>query len=115
MALSAPTFKQPLDADRTNLGKIVVVDYTFDNSYSIGGEAVDLAAVLSFADLWYVNINQVAPVATTGLVFKYDYTNKKIVAFWVDTTVDGAPLAEVVDTTDLAAYTVRVFAYGLPR
>ena len=38
-----------------------------------------------------------------GYVFEWDNTNSKIKAFWVDTTTDGAPLAEVVNTTDLSA------------
>lgn len=112
MALSAPTYRQPLNSDHTRLGKIVVADFTFDSSYSIGGEAVDVTKQFGFSEVWYVSIDQILPVATTGYVFRYDYTNNKIVAFWVDTSTDGAPMAEVVDTTDLSTVKVRVFAYG---
>jgi hypothetical protein len=112
MALTDPDFVQPLANDRTNLGKIVVFDVTFDSSYSIGGEAFEPHSV-GLSEVWFASIVQIAPVATTTLVFRWDHTNNKIVASWVDTTTDGAPLAEVVDTTSLATYTVRCFFYGL--
>ena len=54
---------------------------------------------------------RIAP--TAGYTFEMDYTNKKILVYWVDTTVDGAAQAQVADTTDLAALTgVRVVARG---
>lgn len=115
MAVSAPSFVQPLANDRTNVGKVVVVDITLDSSYADDGESFD-PTTLGFSEVWYANIVQKAPVGTAaGLyVFQWDYTNKKIVAYWVDTSVDGAALAEVTAATDLSAVTVRAFFYGLP-
>ena len=49
----------------------------------------------------------------SGYVFEYDATNEKIKAFWVDTTTDGAPMAEVADETDLSGVTsVKCIAIG---
>lgn len=113
MAVSAPTFVQPLAGDHTNVAKIVVVDITFDSSYPTGGEAFDIQT-LGLSEAWYVSVDQIAP-DTTSLVVRWDYATAKFIAFWVDTTVDGAAMAEVVNTTDLSAVTVRAFFYGLSR
>lgn len=111
MAISAPTFIQPLANDRTGAGKIVVVDITLDSSYPAGGEAFGISQ-LGLTDIWFASIVQKAPVNTTAYVFGWDNTNKKITAYWVDTTTDGAPLAEVAADTDLSTVTVRCFFYG---
>lgn len=111
MAISAPTFIQPLANDRTGAGKVVVVDITLDASYAIGGEALNISQ-LGLTDIWFASIVQSVPINTTSYVFGWDKTNKKIVAYWVDTTTDGAALAEVTAETDLSAVTVRCFFYG---
>jgi hypothetical protein len=80
--------------------KICKVKLTFDSSYPTGGEALTPAMVDGFEGdikyLWCVGDG-------AGYVFEWDETNGMIKAFWVDTTTDGAPLAEVVNTTDLSA------------
>jgi hypothetical protein len=111
MAVSAPTFIQPLAGDETANGKFVVVDLTFDSSYPTGGEAFDVAQ-LGLSEVWFAVIDATAPSATS-YQFRYDKVNGKIQAYWVDTSVDGAALAEVADTTDLSTVTVRALFYGL--
>lgn len=79
---------------------VLLVKITFDSSYPTGGEALapaDIDGIEGDIDyLWCVG-------DSGGYVFDWDNTNGKIKAYWVDTTVDGAPLAEVADTTDLSA------------
>lgn len=112
MAISVPTFIQPLAADHTRDAKIVVAEFTFDSSYPTGGEAIDIINQLGISDVYFVAIEQVTPL-DTAYVVHYDRTNAKLVVDWVDTTVDGAALAEVADTTNLSGLKVRLFVYGL--
>ena len=83
--------------------KLTTFDVAFDASYAAGGE--DLSAALDgvegkVVDAWAQPID--------GYTFSIDLASKKVKAFWVDTTVDGAAEAEVADTTDLSAVTTRV-------
>jgi hypothetical protein len=88
--------------------KFVTATVTFDSSYATGGEAISLVSLgldrLDF--LW--------AVTTDGYVPAWDgsTTAPKIKLFWVDTTTDGAALAQVPSTTDVSAVVVRVFAFG---
>jgi hypothetical protein len=79
---------------------ICSIKITFDSSYPTGGEAVavsDIDGLQGDIDyLWCVGDG-------AGYVFEWDNTNSKIIVYWVDTTTDGAPLAQVVNTTDLSA------------
>lgn len=86
--------------------KVCVGTVAFDSSYPTGGEAV------SYANLGLANVDFVQVSSAAGYVFEYDHTNKKVKAYWVDTTTDGAAMAEVADTTDLSAVTARFFAFG---
>jgi len=106
MSVSAPTSVQPLSADHTNLGKIVVVDVTLDSSYADGGEAFDLGQ-LGINEAWYVSIDQKLPSAADATVYTYqwDYDANKIIV------TTGA--AEITTATDLSTFTVRIFVYGL--
>lgn len=74
----------------------------FDDAYPTGGEAWNAESETGFSD-----IVQVWVMPTAGFVFQYvdsdTAANRKIKAYWVDTTTDGASLAEVVDTTDINA------------
>jgi hypothetical protein len=80
----------------------------FDDSYPSNGEGLSLATL----GLSYVDEVRVGP--TSGYIFEWDGTNKKIKAFWVDTSTDGAPLAEVANTTDLSALTaVPIVSIGV--
>ena len=81
---------------------------TFDSSYPTGGEAVALADLglnrLDWLDVTTVNGNVPAWDGSTSA--------PKVKLYWVDTTTDGAPLAEVPSTTDVSATTVRFTAIG---
>lgn len=69
----------------------------FDDAYPTGGEAVAAGTV----GLTRIDDAIIAPAA--GFTFEWDRANGKIKAFWVDTSTDGAAMAEVVDTTDINA------------
>lgn len=81
---------------------------TFDSSYPTGGEAVTLAQ-LGLTRLDWLSVD-----TTDGYVPAWDgsTTAPKIKLYWVDTTTDGAPLAEVASTTDASAVVVRFHAVG---
>jgi hypothetical protein len=82
-------------------------DVTLPTDYENPGTQALTPAMLGFATApTEVRISG----ETGGYVVNYDYANQELVARWVDTTVDGAALAEVADTTDLDAVTVRVVA-----
>lgn len=82
----------------------------FDSSYPANGEAVTIG------DLGLTSLTDLEVDPSAGYVFEWDgsTTSPKVLAYWVDTTVDGAPLAEVTAATDLsgvtaARYTARGF------
>ncbi|HEY7822294.1 MAG TPA: hypothetical protein VIG24_05655 [Acidimicrobiia bacterium] len=81
---------------------------TFDSSYPTGGEAVTLA------QLGLTRLDWLSVETTDGYVPAWDGSTSapKIKLFWVDTTVDGAPLAEVTAATDASAVVVRFHAVG---
>lgn len=85
-----------------------VVTITPDSSYPTGGEAFTPSnAGFSSAIL------HAEGISTGGIVWKYIPTTGKLKAFWVDTTVDGAALAEVANTTDLSTSGAgAIFAVG---
>ena len=88
--------------------KFVTATVTFDSSYATGGEAIQLVSLgLNRLDFLWVD-------TTDGYIPAWDgsKTAPKIKLFWVDTTTDGAALAEVASTTDVSAVVVRVFAFG---
>lgn len=80
----------------------------FDSSYPTGGEVVTPANFGLYA-LTALEVRSAA-----GFVFEWNRstTAPKILAYWVDTTVDGAAMAEVVNTTDISAATARFTAVG---
>lgn len=88
--------------------KQVLGTVTFDSSYATGGEAVSLA------DLGLSRLDWLSASTTDGYVPAWDGSASapKIKLFWVDTTTDGAPLAEVPSTTDVSAVVVRFHAIG---
>lgn len=88
--------------------KVVHGTVTFDSSYPTGGEAVSLA------DLGLNRLDWLETLTTDGYVPAWDgsVSAPKIKLFWVDTTVDGAALAEVASTTDASAVVVRFRATG---
>lgn len=86
--------------------KVRELTVTFDSSYPTGGES------FTPADAGFVNFDRVQVDPADGYVFEYDATNQKIIAYWVDTTTDGAPMAEVANTTDLSSVVANVTVYG---
>ncbi len=87
---------------------IMVGEIDFDNSYPTGGEALDLSA-------WIKNIHFIQFEPQAGYVFRYDHTNKKVMAYYADydAGADGA-LIQVADTTNLSAIVaVKYFAIGV--
>ena len=82
---------------------------TLDSVYPTGGEAVTAG---QFKGGSFVRV--LLSASTTGIVPAFDATNKKVMAFWVDTTTDGAALAEVTASTDLATTVFPFVAYMRP-
>lgn len=80
---------------------------TPDSSWLAAGEAV------TPGDLGFkVILGVVCLAGSGGYVWDWDAANNKILAYWVDTTVDGAPLAAVVDATNLSAVTPTLLWIG---
>lgn len=89
--------------------RMVEATVTFDSSYPANGEAV------AVADLGLSRLDRLECRPSAGYIPVWDgsKTAPKIKVFWVDTTTDGAPMAEVVAATDLSALAITVFAYGV--
>lgn len=89
--------------------KCLPLTIAFDSSYPTGGEPLDVSG---YFDKEVINV-QINP--TSGYVFEYDYTNKKVLAYYGnnDGDADGA-LVQVADTTDLSSLTsVKVLVWGI--
>lgn len=80
---------------------------TFDSSYPTGGEAI---SANSFRQGAIINLQLGA--SENGYVYCYKPSTGKILARWVDTTIDGAPLAEVTAGTNLSAEVVPFISIG---
>jgi hypothetical protein len=82
----------------------------FDASYPTGGEAITIGT------LGLSTLKEIFPYPSAGVVpvWNRSKTAPKILLYWVDTSTDGAAMAEVVDTTDLAAVVTALpfIAYG---
>ncbi len=88
--------------------KFVTADVTFDSSYATGGEAISVSSLgLTRLDFMWVSPDDGSLPQSDGSL-----TSPKIKLFGVDTTVDGAALAEVASTTDVSSVAVKVFAFG---
>lgn len=87
--------------------QVRIYDVAFDSSYPTGGESVTPAM------LGLNTIDFLIAEPAGGYTFEYDHDDELLIARWVDTTTDGAPQAEVADTTDLSAVTgIRIIAFG---
>lgn len=82
---------------------------TFDSSYPTGGESISAS---SFKGSSFVRL--MLDPSTTGIVPSYNSSTGKVMAFWVDTTVDGAAMAEVTATTDLSTAVFPFAAWVRP-
>lgn len=103
------------DVKRGVLGdlKYLIADVTFDSSYPLGGEALT-AGTLGLTTIYYMDLTAVRDPDTTDnlLIATYDYTNSKIVAGWDNESGSNSAFVEVDDTTDISAYSVRIFVLG---
>lgn len=81
---------------------------TFDSSYPTGGEDLLPTAVGLSSKVEFIGVTSAA-----GLIFEYDYANKKIKAIW-PTTDATAPAAgeEVASATNLSTVTCNFIAFG---
>lgn len=113
MAATVATRIQPLSADHTNVGTIVVADITLDASYGVGGYAV-VPNSIGFAEVWSVSFSQKAPL-DNSYVYAWDFANNKVVVFEQSDADNNVPLSEVEASADLSAVTVRATFYGLKR
>lgn len=85
-----------------------IVDVTFDTSYPTGGEALSSPT----SSIGMTDVLAVTASPAAGFVFEYIKATDKLKAYWVDTTVDGAALAEVPNGTDLHTVTTRLVVRG---
>jgi hypothetical protein len=87
--------------------KLVTGTLLFSASYPTGGEAMDLSKIFP-SDTHMVFIEPKA-----GYLFIYDYTNKKVLAYWTPAG-HTAVFAEITATTNLSSSCadVRFFAIG---
>jgi len=87
-------------------GGFVAGSIAFDNSYPTGGESFDLRGQFNGKDPYLVLFE-----ANSGYVFQYDYTNRKVKAYYTSTS--GGALVEVPNAADLSSLTdVRFVAFG---
>ena len=109
------------DATITSLGsfkphygfKVKPLTVACDNQYKTGGYAIDLS-VYGISVIWGDVV--LAAAAQHGYMFKYDVTNKKMLAYYCDydAVADGG-LIEVPDTTAIgggSAFTIKVTVMG---
>jgi hypothetical protein len=90
--------------DRVRLRTSVL---TPDTSWLAAGEVVDPD------DLGFTEILGVVCLANGGgIVWTWDPTNIKILAYWVDTSTDGAPLAACPNATNLSTITPTLLWIG---
>jgi hypothetical protein len=96
--------------DRNKVGNWFehTVEVTGDSSQASGGEALT-AATLGFDD--HATEIFVFPFPKAGYVPVYDNANAKLIVYWVDTTVDGAAMADAAGA-NLSAVTFLVLARG---
>lgn len=87
--------------------QVRIVELAFDSSYPTGGESVTPAML----GLNTIDFLLVEPAG--GYSFEYVHATSLLLARWVDTSTDGAPLAEVADTTSMSGVTgIRAIAFG---
>jgi hypothetical protein len=82
---------------------------TMDSVYPTGGEAVTPGQFKGGAIR-----RLMLSASTTGIVPAFNASTSKVMAFWVDTSTDGAALAEVTASTDLATTVFPFTAYLRP-
>ncbi len=114
MAVTITKIYSDLDYDtpRRDSGlRHAVFDVLLDSSYPTGGEPCDLSAY--FSAIHSVQGN----AKGAGYLPNWDYAagvvaNMKLMMFWTGAVVSTA-LAEVTNTTNLSAVTVRILVEGI--
>lgn len=85
MALTVSIVKR----DKNLNQRLTYADVTFDSSYATGGESLTPAQLgLTVIDFFEVDSNP-------GYLFKYDYTNQKLKAYFTTAAVTGTLAATV--------------------
>lgn len=108
MALTIALVDSSEPGDVWGQKRAVFATVTFDSSYPTDGEAFD---ALAKAALGLTEIFAVVPCGG-AINVRYVKSAGKLKAFWVDTTTDGAVMAEVVNTTDLSAQVITCLVIG---
>jgi hypothetical protein len=80
-------------------------DITFDSSYPTGGEALTAANVGLKIGIDFISFER-KTVGGVAYSFEYDRTSGKLIAYVATTG------AQVADTTDLSAVTIRAMVIG---
>jgi len=86
--------------------RIVQATLTFDDSYPTGGEAADPGLGTIF--------QAIHDPCISGFVFQYDYSAKKLIAYYADydDTADGALIQVANEASGLDALVVRMTFIG---
>jgi len=87
--------------------KMVTGKIQFSNSYPTNGEPFDMSKIFP------VDLHMVIIEPKAGYLFFYDYTNKKVLAYWTPAG-HTAVFAEITNTTNLetTCADVRFIAIG---
>lgn len=102
------TLDTPVDKGRAYSFGNLIRRGTIDlGTYATNGVAV----TKSTFDL-PVSLDNLIVQPSGGYAPAWDAANGKLLVYWVDTSTDGAPLAEITDNTDLGAIDFRFEAAG---
>lgn len=95
---------------------VTILRVTGDNSYPSGGWAFDPKAQGHQGKVHAVFIapryDTAGNKGSAGIFFQYDFTNKKILAFWDSTPAAAARLTEVTAATDLSGVVLDVIVFS---
>lgn len=81
---------------------------TFDDSYPSGGEVITLSEI-GFEYIY----GAVCIAGCGGYTFELVPSTHAMKVYWVDTTTDGAPQAEVTATTNLSTLAPTFLFFGV--
>ncbi len=109
MALATPATALEKTQSKSNPVHFDLISFPGDSLYPTGGTAAFQAFVRTCLNKGAVEIIAVIPQDCGGYVPAYDKANDKLKVYFGDfDPAAAAPLAEVVDTTDLDGVTFRV-------
>jgi hypothetical protein len=87
--------------------RAVIADVLGPASYTnTGGDGITVAG------LSYI-LGAIRVAGGAGYYLSWDVTTQKMIYRWVDTTTDGAPMAEVTNATNLGAVASKVLFIGV--